>query len=53
MMAVGAANPRAHGQAMISTATVAVIAYESRGSGPNTIQMPNVRTAISSTAGTK
>ncbi len=51
--AVGVARPRAHGQAMIRTATVVPIARTSRSlSGPNVIQATNVASAARSTAGT-
>jgi hypothetical protein len=50
-MAVGVANPSAHGQAMISTATVAVNAADA---GCPAISQPAiVNAAITSTAGTK
>ena len=51
--AVGVASPRAHGQAMISTATVVLIASVRRcPSGPKASQPRKVASATTSTAGT-
>ena len=50
MIAVGVARPRAHGQAMISTATAAVNATD--GSSPTPSQNPSVATARAMTIGT-
>ena len=52
MIDIGVARPRAHGHAMISTATALTSACARRGSGPHTAQMPNVATATSTTMGT-
>ncbi len=52
MMEVGVARPMAHGQAMISTATVATRAMPSAGSGPNRNHTAKVRAAMAMTAGT-
>ena len=53
MTAVGVASPSAHGQAMISTAMVVVIAIVQRpSSGPNTAQAAKVAAARTSTTGT-
>src|ERR1017187_8168051 len=40
MIAIGVARPRAHGQAMISTATALTIAFASRGPGPRSHDEP-------------
>ena len=48
----GVARPRAHGQAMISTATALTNAKITRGSGPSQNQSPKVTTAMPATAGT-
>ena len=50
MIAVGVARPRAHGQAMISTATAAVNA--TAGSSPVPSQKPSAPTAMVMTIGT-
>jgi len=52
MIDIGVANPSAHGQAMISTATAFTIACANRGSGPNIAQMMKVSAAAAITAGT-
>jgi len=52
MMAIGVANPSAHGQAMINTATAFTKACASRGCGPTSPHTKNVRTATPITAGT-
>ena len=46
MIDIGVARPRAHGQAMISTATALTSACASRGSGPTIAQTMNVTTAM-------
>ncbi len=51
MMAVGVASPRAHGQAMMSTATAARIASEM--SAPLASHTPRVTAAMATTTGTK
>ena len=51
--AVGVASPRAHGQAIISTATAVSTAYAYVGSGPATYQRTKTDAATASTAGTK
>ena len=53
MMDMGVASPRAHGQAMISTATALTMAWESFGSGPSHIQRMKVMTETANTVGTK
>ena len=53
MMAVGVANPRAQGHAMIRMATNTRTAKVRDGSGPNNIQNRNAARAIPITAGTK
>jgi hypothetical protein len=53
MIEVGVANPIAHGQAMISTATMFSNARVNAGSGPNAHQIPNVARATAITTGTK
>ena len=54
MTAVGVARPSAHGQAMIRTAMVVVIAIVKFSvSGPNSAQSRKVRAAPTMTAGTK
>ena len=53
MIDIGVANPSAHGQAIISTATALMSAYAYRGSGPSVAHATNVITATRSTAGTK
>src|SRR5437867_11318293 len=50
---VGVANPSAHGQAMISTATKFSSALVKAGAGPNASQRPNVSAARAMTIGTK
>ena len=50
MIAVGVASPRAHGQAMISTATAAVTATDAGSPAPS--QNPRVAAAIVMTTGT-
>jgi hypothetical protein len=52
MIDVGVASPRAHGHAMISTATVFSRARLNAGSGPNTSHARNVTPAIARTIGT-
>ena len=53
-MAVGVANPKAQGQAMINTPTIFKSAKVKADSpGPQTYQAANVATAIIKTAGTK
>ncbi len=51
MMAIGVASPKAQGHATISTATLLTSAWARRGIGPHTLQIANVRTAASTTAG--
>ena len=53
MMAVGVANPSAHGQAMMRTATKLVRPKMNAGSGPKANQTAKVTPAITITAGTK
>ena len=53
MMDMGVASPRAHGQAMMRTATAFTRAKANRGAGPKRAQTMNVATAIRTTAGTK
>jgi hypothetical protein len=53
MIDIGVARPRAHGQAIISTATAFTMAWARRGSGPVQIQAAKVTAATSNTAGTK
>ena len=53
MMAVGVAKPKAHGQAMISTATKTSVAKVKAGSGPNSSQKRNAAKAAAMTDGTK
>ncbi len=51
MIDMGVARPRAHGQAMIKTATAFTSACASRGSGPTRDQTTNVITATTITIG--
>ena len=44
MIDIGVASPSAHGQAMISTETAAIMAKANRGSGPNVAQAAKART---------
>ncbi len=53
MIDIGVASPRAHGQAMISTATALTRACARRGSGPSIAHSAKVATAIAITARTK
>ncbi len=53
MTAVGVANPRAQGQAIIITATKVKRAKVNAGNGPKLNQMTNVAMAIEITIGTK
>ena len=53
MIDIGVANPRAHGQAMINTATALSNAMVPLGPGPNIIHTAKVRPAMAITAGTK
>src|SRR2546425_665164 len=53
MIDIGVARPRAHGQAIISTATATTKPCARRGSGPNNAQAKNARSAATTTAGTK
>jgi hypothetical protein len=53
MIDIGVARPRAHGQAMMSTATALMRARAARGSGPTSDQTMNVTTAMAMTTGTK
>jgi hypothetical protein len=53
MMDMGVARPRAHGQAMMRTATALTMACASLGSGPSHIQTTKVSTETASTTGTK
>ena len=53
MIAVGVARPSAHGHAMMRTATNALSAYPSRGSGPRRSQARPLANAIANTTGTK
>ena len=53
MIAVGVARPRAHGQAMMSTATAASMASVKLGSGPNASHTAKVTPAMAKTVGTK
>jgi hypothetical protein len=50
---MGVANPNAHGQAMINTATEFTMANVSLGSGPHKAQTTNARAAMTTTVGTK
>ena len=50
---IGVANPRAQGQAMISTETAAAMAKTNAGSGPKIIQSTKARIATPTTVGTK
>ena len=52
MMEIGVARPRAHGQAMIRTATATMRPCAIRGSGPTRAQTTNATTAMAMTAGT-
>ena len=52
MIEMGVASPRAHGQAMIRTATAATTACARRGSGPATSQARKAAAATAITAGT-
>src|SRR2546426_322978 len=52
MIDMGVARPRAHGQAMMRTATALTTAYAKRGSGPKKPHPSDVTTAMSTTAGT-
>src|SRR3546814_3826819 len=52
MIDSGVARPRAHGQAMMRTATAATSAIVRAGAGPATNQMTKVQVAITMTAGT-
>src|SRR3546814_2406625 len=52
MIDIGVASPKAHGQAMMSTAIAFKSAWPKRGSGPTSIQMTKVATATSTTPGT-
>src|SRR5260221_10535028 len=49
---IGVARPRAHGHAMMSTATALTSAYAMRGSGPQTLQVTNASVAMPTTVGT-
>ena len=49
----GVASPRAHGQAMINTATAATSDNVKAGSGPTVNQTVKATTAMAITAGTK
>ena len=53
IMAMGVANPRAHGHAIMSTATSLTNAFESCGCGPTKNHTKNVITATAITVGTK
>ena len=53
MIDIGVASPRAHGHAMMRTATALTMAKAKRGSGPNHAQTANVIAATASTAGNK
>src|SRR6202158_588245 len=53
MIDIGVANPSAQGHAIISTDTAASSACANRGSGPQTAQPANARTAAITTPGTK
>ena len=53
MIDIGVASPRAHGQAMIRTATELTSACAIRGSGPAKAQTTKVATAAAKTRGTK
>ena len=52
MIEVGVANPIAHGQAMINTATALTSAKDRAGDGPNVNQARKVNNAASITTGT-
>jgi len=52
MIVIGVANPNAHGQAMISTATALSTACVHEGAGPNSPQPKNVSTATDNTTST-
>jgi hypothetical protein len=47
MMDMGVAKPKAHGQAMMRTATAFTMACESLGLGPSHIQSAKVSTEVS------
>ena len=53
IIAIGVASPRAHGQAIINTATKFTRAKVNAGSGPKNSQIINVKIEIKITAGTK
>jgi hypothetical protein len=53
MIDIGVANPRAHGQAMISTATALIKPKTQLGSGPKNPQAKNVSAAMATTVTTK
>src|SRR3989344_4310562 len=53
IMAIGVARPKAHGQAMIKTATKFISAKVKAGTGPKKNQKKKVKKAMINTAGTK
>src|SRR3989344_4279796 len=53
IMAIGVARPKAHGQAMIKTATKFIRAKVNAGTGPKKNQKKKVKKAMINTAGTK
>ena len=53
MMDIGVARPRAHGQAMMRTATAQTMACASFGCGPSHIHRMKLSAEIASTTGTK
>ena len=53
MIDSGVARPRAHGHAMMSTATDVTKAKVRAGDGPKSNQTTNVAIAMNTTAGTK
>jgi hypothetical protein len=50
---MGVAKPKAHGQAIINTATIFTKANAKRGSGPHIPQIINVTILTPTTTGTK
>ena len=53
IIAIGVASPKAHGQAIIKTATKLISAKVKAGAGPKNNQTAKVNTATTNTAGTK
>jgi hypothetical protein len=52
MIDIGVASPSAHGQAMMSTVTAAIMAKLNLGSGPHVAQAAKASAAITITSGT-